>query len=186
MLKILNILPALIIILLSANSYAGEWLKDKVNSKNGRYYLDIEALLDAPYEKVYALLTDYAHLKKLNPTMKESAIISTDPDKFIIRTITKNCVMMVCSKIINTQLVSEPEPGHIISITLPEQSNLKYGRMEWYITGKGNKTFVSMKGEIEPDFWVPPVFGPLAIKALIKSESDSSMKLIESISRNDQ
>jgi len=54
--------------------------------------------------------------------------------------------------------------GEIITIAIPEESDFIYNRTRWTLQSVDGGTRVTYEAEIEPDFWMPPLIGPWAIK----------------------
>ncbi len=52
---------------------------------------------------------------------------------------------------------------------LPERSEMREGWATWDIEADGGGTLVRYVAEVEPKFWIPPVIGPLIIKAALRS-----------------
>lgn len=178
----------ILVLFFSAAAHAGEITRNDVSTEGDTYHMAAEAVLDAPYAQVHALLTDYAHLHHLNPAITHSEILRHEKNALIVRVVTEKCVLFFCQKIINTQRVEEPTPGHIIAHTLPEQSNLKSGAMEWDIHplegNEENKTVVYNSASFTPAFWVPPLIGPMVIRSTLQEEAVASMQVIETLANN--
>lgn len=166
----------LLAVLISGPAHAATSQGD-VSHQGGRYTIDITAQLNAPYKKVRAVIADYAHLTRVSPSMLESTVISKNP--LVVRTRTRDCVFFFCSDVIDTQTITEPELGHIISVTDPTQSDLSYGRAEWRITPDGDKTNIILHAEIVPAFWVPPLIGTYLVRARMQQETLQSLDLVE-------
>jgi hypothetical protein len=44
---------------------------------------------------------------------------------------------------------------------------------------------VSLADDVEPDFFTPPMIGPMIVKTRLKADSEDSIRMIEKIARID-
>jgi len=82
--------------------------------------------------------------------------------------------------------VSELDNGYIMSVTLPEQSDLKYGRTLWEIIDEGKITRIKYNADYVPDFWVPPLFGPAIFKERMLKEGKKTINGIEALASKEE
>ena len=59
-------------ILAAPYSQAAETVEVQVEREDGAYHIYFEILIDAPRDKVYEILTDYANLQELSPGIVSS------------------------------------------------------------------------------------------------------------------
>lgn len=163
---------------------AGAITHNDIIYKNGLYTSYTSATLNAPYDRIYAILTDYSHLTQLSPKILESTLVQAKQDTNIVRTVTKDCALFFCITMKNTQTMHDDHHGHITGTTLPEQSDFSQGHMNWTITKLNNtQTEISMKGDFAPAFFVPPMIGPLIIQQKVKEQAGISIQTIEDIAK---
>jgi len=172
-----------ILLLGAANpALAGEFLTETVSTEDGTYYLNVTAILHAPYLPVYSMLTSYENRADFCPDITESTLLEQHLQSAVVRTVIEDCVAFYCQKIINTEQVTEPEPGHIEAKTIPEKSNLRYGRARWRIFPVEGGTEVIMSAAFQPAFWVPPLIGPSVIRARLQAQAEAAINNIERLS----
>ncbi len=128
------------------------------------YQVQMSVVLEAPAERVRALLTDYAHLDRVNPAVLESELLAAPAAGVTrVRTTLKSCVWFFCKEIdLVEDLETSPE-GDIRAQIVTELSDLKAGQTHWQIRPDGAATRLTYTSTIEPGFWVPPLIGPRAI-----------------------
>ena len=118
-----------------------------------------------------------------------------DGDVTVVRTVTKGCVWFMCKKIIDTQATTlevTDDKMTITAITLPDESNLKIGKMIWEIKAakdsdgqkNDNQTEINYSAEIKPDFFVPPVIGAFFVKNTMSNEATLFIQSIENLAQS--
>lgn len=146
------------------------------------YRLVMEARVEAPDGKVRAILLDYEHLARLNPSIKEVALLSTGNDRLHrVRSVVQACFLFFCKKVTQVQDVEELSDGGIIATTLPEQSDFRYGEMRWRIVGEGQGVRLHFTADFSPAFWVPPLIGPLVIEHKLRKEALKTIVALETL-----
>jgi hypothetical protein len=61
----------------------------------------------------------------------------------------------------------------------PERSDVEFGRGTWLLAADEEGTLLDYEVEMKPRFWVPPVLGPLVIKAVIRSRGIRAVRRLE-------
>ena len=158
-----------------------------VTRERGRYALVANAHLEALPESIYAVLMDYGDnaYSRISSAYKESSYLEPEADGTpIVYTRMEGCMLWHCMTLERVERLETREPNWIKSYTLPERSNFKYSTSEWSLEadGKGgtNMTYVL---EMEPDFWVPPLIGPFALKRTLSSGGARAVRRIERLAR---
>lgn len=175
----------LALILLPGVAPAAEFSKVEVTRAADVYTVEIVAELDAAFDAVHAVVTDYRHLHWVNSAIKESAVLENPaPDIHIVRTYSRMCFLFFCQSVEHVQRVDDSNPTRIVSETLPEKSDLKEGRgvLELLAIGE-NRTRLNWHLSMQPDFWVPPLIGPAGIKRSLKEQARYSVRSIEKLAK---
>lgn len=162
----------LLTLLLPAGAIAGDVVSADVEYRDDRYFIDIESVVNADAGKIYSLLTDFNHLTRLNPDIKESHLVySLDDNTHRTHIVTDSCISFFCKTITLQQDVEELGSGLIITTVVPEKSDFIYGHASWKIVDNGNHTTrIYYSNDMKPKFYVPPLIGPLLIKDKIREE----------------
>jgi hypothetical protein len=158
-----------------------------VSRHRGRYSLVADAHLRAAPASVYTVLMDYDDnaYTRISGAYKESKYLEPAPDGTpVVYTRMEGCLLWHCMKLERVERIESREPHWIKSYTLPERSNFKYSTSEWLLEPDGNGgTNMVYKLEMEPDFWVPPVIGPLVLKRSLGSGGARAVRRIERLAR---
>jgi hypothetical protein len=161
-------------------SRAGGVLDSSVSYDAGVYTLSIEALIVAPVDMVYHLITDYDHLQDINPAIRESRILHTDsPEKYRIRVVTRVCVLFYCRDVTQSQDMVQ-SPGYVLEANiLPQDSDFHRGRAQWRLTAEDDVTVMRFHAELVPAFFMPPLIGPWLIRREMVNQITEIVMLIE-------
>ncbi|MDV3238823.1 MAG: SRPBCC family protein [Gammaproteobacteria bacterium] len=167
-------------LLLIGTAQAGEVLSVDVGESGGRYAVEVEVRFDAPTARLRALITDYAHLDRINDAIRRSEILAVNgPRQHRVRTESWVCVGLFCKRIVQIQDVDVLPGGDVVATLLPEGSDFSYGRAQWQFLPEAGGTRMRFRSEIEPAFWVPPFIGPWLVKRALEAEALKSVASLE-------
>ena len=153
----------------------------EVQHDGGRYQLVSESYLSAPIEEVFNVLVDYEQFEKISSIFTDAGYMDTDPsgDPVVYTTI-RGCVLFFCKSFHRIERLELSPPVFIRATVLPEQSDFLYSVSEWELESRNGGTFIKYSMEMEPDFWVPPVIGPWAIKMRLERDARPALDRLES------
>jgi hypothetical protein len=154
----------------------------EVDKKRGRYSLVADATLAASPESIFAVLVDYDDNRfgRISSVYKESRYMEPAEDGTpIIYTRMEGCMLFYCMSLRRVERLETSYPNWIKSYTLPEQSNFEYSTSEWLLEPFEGGTKMTYRLEMEPDFWVPPVIGPLYLKRTLSNGGTRAISRIE-------
>ena len=139
-----------------------------VSRAGDAYELAIDARLAAPPERVLEVLTDYEQLPQLHSRIRESRVIGQPaPDTVEVHTRFDGCVMLICRSLERTEIIRRTAAG-LEAEDVAGRSAFREGHTRWLITADGEGTRLSYRSHLVPDFWVPPVFGPMFLARAVK------------------
>ncbi|MEX2352765.1 MAG: hypothetical protein WD709_01165, partial [Gammaproteobacteria bacterium] len=109
-------------------------------------------------------------------------------DEVIRRRIeTRTCVLFFCFDAVVVEDLREPEFGLIKTVFVPEQGDFEYGESEWRISEVDEThTLIDYRSTFKPDFWVPPVIGPLIVRRKMLSATEETIEKIEEAAASEQ
>jgi hypothetical protein len=166
----LRMLPRLLV-LLSVLPVVGHADTVVTRLDHESYSVRMEVQISAPSEYVRALLTDYEHLNRVNPSIRQSQLLgSFKPDQVRVRTVTRSCVVFMCFDMTQVQDVEVRADGEIISTIVPGKCDFKDGVALWRILPSGTGTHVVFEARMRPAFWVPPLIGMWMIERQIDQQ----------------
>ena len=162
--------------------HAGDVMEAEVIHESGVYTLSLEAWISAPAPRVHHMLTDYTHLERVNPAVKESEIInSNSPVHHRVRTLIEACIAFFCKQLIQVWDVEQQSDYVIVAAIVPELSNFRSGNANWVLSEEGGGTRLRFTTQLEPSFWVPPLIGPWLIRYKLRKEALESVDNLEQL-----
>lgn len=168
-------------LLMASTAFAMHVLKVGVTRLGDRYAMAAEVHVRAPPETVFRLLVDYDRWTRLSPAIRQSRELGAFADgRHRVESVTRACVIFVCSDVRQVQDVREIGRRRIVAVTLPRRSDLRYGLVRWRIEPAGAESRLFVNVELVPDFWVPPLIGPWIIDRAMRQRV---MEIASSIER---
>jgi len=154
-----------------------EFLKD-----GDRYRVTSDVFLEAPGDGVYQVLTDYEGFPRLSSVFVEGRVLEPIRDgEGVVFLHMKGCVLFFCRDVRLTEALRVVPERHIEVIVDPARSDLQFGRATWNLEQEPGGTLVRYELEMEPQFWIPPVIGPLIIKAALRSRGLRAARRLEAL-----
>jgi len=143
----------------------------RVERHGDRYRLAMRMNLEMPARELRAIITDYAHLARLNPAIIESKVLARKDGVTRVRTVVRGCIAFFCFDVHQVQDVRASADGEIIAVTVPALSDFRYGLARWRIIPRGAACRLDLEAVIVPSFWVPPIIGPWLIRHKMRDEA---------------
>jgi len=153
-----------------------------VTHHDGGFYIKLDAVVDAPTQRVYAVLSDYARLGKLNPVIAAMSVQKTpngQGDR--VRSVIETCIWFFCRQIVQVEDVSEPDPNTIVARIVPGAGDFESGSCYWRVTNEGSRTRLHYEATRVAAFWIPPLIGPWAINRTVREQFESSIATLEHV-----
>ncbi|HFD80658.1 MAG TPA: hypothetical protein ENK05_09755 [Gammaproteobacteria bacterium] len=155
-----------------------------VDYRDGAYTLELDAVVEVPEARARALLTDYANLGRINPSIEESEILEdNDGEGLRVRTVTRVCVWFYCKRVTQVQDVSVGWDRSVTATLIPELSDFSFGWARLHLWQQPNGTRVLIRSELAPDFWIPPLIGHWLIKRKLRSEALETIGRMEKVGK---
>lgn len=150
-----------------------------------RVWLKMVVQLDAPPASVFAVITDYENIDRLHRRVRESRVIRhIDARTAEVYTLLRGCVAaLLCRTIRRVEEVTERPPNELVARVLPEQSDFAYGVVRWRLDPHGRGSLLNYETEIEPDFWVPRLFGDALLAASLRRTTAQMIERVEELAR---
>jgi hypothetical protein len=91
-----------------------------------------------------------------------------------------HCVLVFCFDLVFVENVEMFDDGTITTTVIPAESNFRRGVAKWKVESlSAQSTRISVEAEQEPDFWIPPVIGPMIFKRAFMKEVRETASNIE-------
>lgn len=139
----------------------------EINSsyEEGVYRVEMDVWIDAQPDQVWALLTDYQHLTRLDDRITESHRLERlQTGEWIVFTRARGCVFIFCKTVERVESVVETRPDHISATVLPDKSSFEYGVTDMFLAEIDGGTQLRYVSEIKPDFGLPPLIGKRSLR----------------------
>jgi hypothetical protein len=156
----------------------------QISENGGIYHIRLVAVIDAPAEYVHRVLTDYVHLHRLHPSIIQDDILAS-PGNGVVRVRTRmlDCIFIFCVELDRVEDVREVSPYDLHSVVVPSLSNFRSGEADWHIDEMGDRSQVVYEAQMEPDFTIVPIIGPMFIVEKLRDEMVTSLARIECIAK---
>ena len=152
----------------------------EIDRVGARYKLVSDTFLAAPQSAVFRVLMDYDQFERISSVFEESYFLEPDSDGTpLVYTKVEGCVWFFCKTLERVERLEFNPPDYIVTTALPERSDFRFSRSEWELLPDEGGTRVIYRLEMEPDFWVPPVVGPLIIKRRLVNGGEDAVTRIE-------
>lgn len=175
---------AVILAMVAAPIAAAEVVNVDVTHEDGEYRVIIDAMLDAPPDAVFAVLTDYPRWAEVNDLIKESVVLEADgPARQLVRTVAEGCVLGFCKRFAQVQWMHAGDGWRIRADVIPELSDLRSGWANTKLSESDGATLFQYEMVLEPDFWVPPLIGPMMIKRKLRKQAIETAEAVELAAR---
>lgn len=175
-----SLAPAVVGICISATVLPATIHTIEVAQDHGVYRLVSAAYIDAPREAIFEVLTDYERYGRISSVYTDYGFMEPAADGVpIIYTTMESCVLFFCVSMRRVERMETKAPGFIRTVTLPEQSDFKFSVSEWTLTPDAGGTKMTYRLTMEPDFWIPPVIGPWALKQRLERGGTGAVNRIE-------
>lgn len=149
-----------------------------VSHENGVYSSSLSTSIDAQRDDVYSLLTAYDNLPSFSRLIYKSRSLTNG--HLLLKL--KACFIIICfDKQLTLSL--KISKNAIVGYVIPDHSDFKSGLLKWQLSDSQAGTFIRFSGKLAPDFWVPPIIGPILIKNKLRSEAKYSFKQLEHLSQ---
>jgi hypothetical protein len=125
-----------------------------------RYQCDLNVRIDAPLDKVEAILRDYEKYPSLDARILQARIIERpEPNVAMLETTLRVCLGWFCRNVKRVERVEESQ--HALAAKAdPSRSDVRFGETHLQLTpGEDGGTQVRYSTSITPGFWIPSVVG---------------------------
>lgn len=142
------------------------------------YQFEFVAVLDAPVERVEAVLRDYANYPQLDSRILAATVEERPNDHTaILATTVRACFGPFCRNVKRIERVEE-SPLELKAISDPARSDVKFGETHTMLSVTEGRTRVSYRTAITPAFWIPPIAGR---RWLLNTLSDATVGMFQNV-----
>jgi hypothetical protein len=152
----------------------------EIDFSGNTYDYTFSSVLEGAEQDVREVVTDYEHLARINPNIVESRVVERYSPTSLKRLLRlERCILMVCFDLNFVEHVEES--ARVITTTIiPQESNFRDGVAEWILESlPGNRTRIHLRATQTPDFWIPPLIGPLILKRVFAHDVNETCANIQ-------
>lgn len=173
----------LIFLVLWVETVSGQTRIDVNYLGERKYNFFLQFSVPASREVVYALLTDYNHLHRLNQSIKSSELVrQIAPDTTRVKMFAEACVLVFCKEVTLVEDVKIVEPAtQLRSEAVPFLSDVESAQTVWRIEAQENGTQITCESAVQFKFWAPPLIGPLAIRHALRKNVKQTIESIKQL-----
>lgn len=159
-------------ILFAAAAISGELLELSVEEADDEYTLRIVAVLAAPEEYVYRVITDYRHAYRISPAITRVDLMPSHQENVIrVRHRSVHRVGLFAFELEWAGDIVANDEGRVEITTIPELSSFESGSAIWEIRPQGDNTWVHHESRLKPKFYVLPIIGDYLMKEHLRQET---------------
>lgn len=155
-----------------------------VSRQEGSIVSTADFVVNMPRADVIKAFSSFSELSRLNPAIIESHSKPDDDGRDRVTTRLRDCVAMFCRTLTLVELVAVDANGTIRTEIAPEGGDFKSGSTVWTFEADGERTRVSYRSTVKPDFWLPPVLGQRAMRSALTRQIAASVENLEERYRN--
>lgn len=145
------------------------------------YRVRFEAVVDLAPDRVFAVLTDYDRLQRLNPRIVEAQRMSSAGGGERVRTVLEGCVLFFCRRLERVEEIRASDRRLIVAGIVAEASDFRAGKSRWELAAVAGGTRIRFRSRMVPDFFVPPLVGPMAIESGLRENMRTLVRRLEKV-----
>ena len=159
--------------------------KSSIEYKDKRFLYSFEAQINARHDRVLDKLHNFEQWDRLNGNISKSKVLETLPGNKIKRLLTlTQCIFTFCFNLKFVEIVTLSKDRLEMNIVAGE-GNFSAGRAIWETVSEGTyKTLIRVNATLSPDFWIPPVVGPLVLEKVFLKQIRKTIETIETLAKS--
>lgn len=156
--------------------------ESSIKYRDKKFLYSFEAQINAHQEKVLDKLHNFEQWDRLNDNISRSEVLETLPGNKIKRLLTlTQCIFTFCFNLKFVEVVTLSKNKLEMNIVAGE-GNFSAGRAIWETVSKGpDKTWIRVNATLTPDFWIPPLIGPLVLEKVFLKQINKTIETIETL-----
>ena len=156
-----------------------------IEYKDKRFLYSFEAQINARHDRVLDKLHNFEQWDRLNGNISKSKVLETIPGNKIKRLLTlTQCIFTFCFNLKFVEIVTFSKDRLEMNIVAGE-GNFSAGRAIWETVSEGTyKTLIRVNATLSPDFWIPPVVGPLVLEKVFLKQIKKTIETIETLAKS--
>ena len=154
----------------------------EITHAGGNYHVTFDVRVATDSDQAWTLLSDYRQWQRLSDNLEEAVLLEVLSDgRQRIRLRFRSCILIFCKTIRQVKDVKTTPKGDIVTVLVPKQEDFVSGWEHWRILSDQGETRVQYDAEIVPSFGLPPLIGPLILKAKLRSTLIETANRLEAL-----
>lgn len=146
------------------------------------YHVVSDVYIAAAPSAVYGVLIDYENLDRVSSAFLETRFIEPIEDgRGLVFLHMEACVLFFCRDVKLTEEIRVVPETRVEVTIIPDKSDLNYGWSSWEITSEDDGSLVRYELQMQPSFWIPPVIGPMIMKAVARRKGLRAARRVEAL-----
>jgi hypothetical protein len=146
------------------------------------YHVVSDVYIAAAPSAVYGVLVDYENLDRVSSAFLETRFIEQIKDgRGLVFLHMEACVLFFCRDVKLTEEIRVVPETRVEVTIIPDKSDLNYGWSSWEITSEDDGSLVRYELKMQPSFWIPPVIGPMIMKAVARRKGLRAARRVEAL-----
>lgn len=168
------------LIMFGPASQSGEILELLATEADGAYQLRMVAVLDAPEEYVYQVISDYKYAYRISPAITSVELLSSDLDGTVrVHNYSQHQIGLFSFEVEWVGDIVQTEHRRIDITTISETGSFESGTAQWQLRPQGDRTWVLHESSLTPNFYIFPVIGNYLLKKHMETETLATLNRIE-------
>jgi hypothetical protein len=174
----------LVLAILPGAAYCADLREIRVDYDGEVYTVDSAVWFAASQQAVFEVFSDWDLSEQFSSAIVESRNLGPDANGrygYYVRN--RGCILFFCRSVERTGTVERQPLTRLRAVADPDKSDFALSDERWTFEAEGGGTLVHYRLRLKPDFWVPPVIGPWAIKHKLRDDGGEALDRIEAIAR---
>jgi hypothetical protein len=145
----------------------------------------LDVVLQAPAAELDRVIHDYDRMSRVFPLVVSSGVLVDHGDGLRrVRADMEGCVLVFCRRLRHVLDIRQPAEGWSRAVSVAQASDVRAGYFFWRTHALGaDRTRFRFSGWVEPDVWIPPVIGPLAVRRMVHRSLVDALSRLEQAAR---
>ena len=143
-----------------------------VQVERAHTHLAVRATIEAEASQslCYSVIADFDRLAEFIPGLRESRIVSAPGEPLRLRQVGETKLGFRQYRL-DVTLALEADPPRQVRFTRVG-GNLEVMDGRWLVGGDGQHCTVDYEAALRPEFWVPPIIGPMLVRRQVQQQID--------------
>ncbi|MGH8218213.1 MAG: SRPBCC family protein [Steroidobacteraceae bacterium] len=151
---------------------------------DGGYDVAFDAVVEAPRDRVFAILSDYAHLARINPQITSSSSRRSPTGAGErVRTVLHSCIWVFCKNLVQIEDVRARGSNTLIARIIPGGGDFSGGTSLWHLERDGAATRLHYEATRKLTAWLPPFIGTAVVKHTLRAQFRATINALERLAR---